>query len=257
MPSIQLAVSGPTASQKYVAYKPREYKPDGTKRWIVYLHSASLSSYSHLTSAGAGAGKLLQAVGDVFPIIAIDGGTIPGSGTDDGTETFGNTTAVNRIADAVAWVIDPAKGGGKTDKVMLMGTSQGAAGIVNYAKANPTKVAAMVGVLPVSDLQNSRVNDWGPGLRAVIDGAHGVTYPASLPAGVDPATNYSGASGIPLKAFYLPSDATVPHSTVTDLWVTKLGGTEQAISPDGAHSDAAVGNVPVSDVISFLLPYAA
>lgn len=252
-----LGLSGPTASQKYVTYKPREYVPNGTRRWIIYMHYGGVGAYEHLRAAYQGAGRLLQQIGDRIPILAIDGGTIPGSGTDDGTSTIGNTTAVNRIADAVAWVIDPTKGGGKTDKVILMGASGGATGIVNYAKANPTKVAAMVGILPTSDLQNARVNDWGPGERASIDSAHGVVYPAALPAGVDPSTTYSGAVGIPAKAFYSASDTAVPHSTVTDLWITKLGGTEQAISPDSGHGDASVGAVNPADVIAFLAPYAA
>lgn len=266
---------GPTGTQKYATIEPREHKRDGTRRWLIWLHYAGVDAWSPWTTAGLGTLKLVQLLGDYVPILAIDGGTIPGSGTDDGQYTFGNTTVVSRIADAFTWCTDPAKGGGKTDKVFLGGASQAVPGIINYAKANPTKVAAMFGVLPLSDLDdarnNNRPNGWtnattqaspantdhicaahGLTLNTTNDGVHGTSSNVALPAGVNPQTADLSALTMPIKAWRSPGDTTVPTATVTALFVTKLGATVADVSPDSGHTDASLGAVAAADVWAHL-----
>jgi hypothetical protein len=283
MPGVFMStVGGPTAGQGYATIKPRHYRPDGTRRWIVWVHFAGVGALDHWRAGIEGCLRLLSAIGDVIPILVIDGGAIPGSGTDNGLFNIGNDALIATIADAVAWVTNPAKGGGKTDKVILGASSQGTSGILNYARANPTKVAALWAALPASDLadirNNNRPNGWtgttpnSPPNVNSINAAYGLVskstsdYPthgtslSSIPANHDPAASDLSpivAAGIPDKAWYAPSDPTALQATVLTTWVNTLGGTRVAISPDAGHTDTSIGAVPATDVISFLAPYAA
>jgi len=230
----------------------RTYRPDGTRRGIIYCHGAGERAISLLNSNSNKTEEavLFQTLAEAgFPLVACDLGT--GTGTTTG-DSWGNTNAQARVADAITWLQSPSGGGAKTGQVLMLGISMGNSTMINYAKNNPSNVAAMVGIIPVSDLDDIRNNDRNS-YRSWIDTAYGVTYPAALPAGANPATSYSGAVGIPYKTWYAADDTIVMASTVLAL-TAAIGGTATSVGNLG-HSNAAVGAVPISAVIDFFLAH--
>lgn len=250
-------------------------KRDGTRRGVIYCHNLGAGALTPLDPTVApGTNQLLRAIADAgFPVLT----------HDFGYGAFGNPAAVE-LVEAARQVLQfsPAQGGGgaKAGPVILLGVSMGGALAVNYAKTYRANVRALLGVVPLSDLDdarnNNRPNGWtGAAPNApinvnAINTAYGLPmgstgdYPlhgsslVPLPAGANPAIDYAGAVGIPAKAWYADSDATVPPATVIDLWAHKLGGEAVDISPGpDLHDEAAIERIDPDDVLRFLWPHAA
>ncbi len=107
--------------------------------------------------------------------------------------TYGNATGLSRIDDALAWARDDL--GCSDGSAVLIGASEGAADCLTYAYTYPDRVAGVIGMIPVLDLQALRVSDVLNG-RALIDTAWGVTYPAALPSAADPADHTTELSEV-------------------------------------------------------------
>lgn len=133
-----------------------------------------------------------------------------------GGDTWGNDTAMSRVDAAHAYLA--AQTGASSTRACLVGTSMGNSLGFRWAGLNPTKAAAVVGMIPLSSLVNSYTNDVG-GLRASIGTAWGVAWPTELPASANLLTHAAtmAAAGIPSRLYYSGVDTLVPPADVTAL----------------------------------------
>lgn len=96
---------------------------------------------------------------------------------------------------------------GATGPCVGIGSSMGAYNQLVDAAFNPSEFAGVVGIIPAVDGENIRTNNTG-GFRASIDTAWGVTYPAALPAGANPAGNTGVYTGLPIQLWVASNDTT-------------------------------------------------
>lgn len=175
-----------------------------------------------------------------YPVLA--GGTAAAWGSD---------TARTRAAEEIALL--QALTGSPADKVILWGQSMGFLKAIAYARANPTKVACIVGTVPAVDPQDIHDNNRG-GFAAAIETAYGGAggYAAAMPSH-NPFANQSeiAALGIPMRLYYSTDDTITLSSKITAF---AAGVGAQAVSL-GAKAHSPV-TVPADDVLSFLAPFA-
>ena len=173
---------------------------------------------------------------------------------DFGGDTLCNDTVVSRIS--AAWTaLQSAVQGVKSDKVLLVGVSMGGGSAIRWAQANPTLVAALVGIIPLVDpndvYQNNRAS-----LQAPIGTAWGITFPTPLPTRgqLSLPANEALFTG-PQQLWYSTADTTIIPSTVT-AYAAATGATATVCDTTNGHGNASVGEVPTASVISFLETYA-
>lgn len=175
---------------------------------------------------------------------------IPLIAGDMGNQAWGNDTVVNAI-DTAWGVLQADYPTMRTDKVLLLGGSMGGAAVARYSQLHPTKVAAVVGLIPLWDLRQFYVNNTF-GTQTEIATAWGVSPGADLPSTADVAANAALAAGIPTLAGYSTVDTTVLPEWVTT-YATAVGGAAIVTDTTFGHSDAAIGGMPVPLVGQFLV----
>lgn len=156
------------------------------------------------------------------------------------TATWGNATTTSRIDDVLAWA--RATGVATDEPPILIGASHGGACALTYARTH--EVACVVGLIPAVDLEAIRVSNT-LSLRASIDAAWGVTYPAALPAGADPSQNDPGC---PVQIWYATDDA-VSENVVS--YASAISADLHSVGALG-HSDAAIAAVDEQEVLAFV-----
>lgn len=146
-----------------------------------------------------------------------------------------------------------------TDKIVLVGASAGVTDALNYTRTYPSKVAALIGIMPAVDLDDIRDNNRGSA-RANINTAWGMTVGSTsateaLPSRANPNTTTNAASiassGAPVGLYYSTADTIVIASTVTS-FASKLGVTPTVISTSVDHSDALFGLVDMDEVVDLI-----
>lgn len=189
-------------------------------------------------------------VPSVLPILRAiaDGGYVVASPTM--ASLWGNATSKSRQTDVVTWA--KASVNGSNAKIGMIGFSHGAGSVLNQAAdLGSANVAWVIGIIPAVDYTAIRVsNPTPPGgnLRASIDAAFSVTYPAALPAGADPATRTAALAGIPVQ-MWTSSDDLVSQNV--QAFCTTLGGDFHNLGALG-HTDAAIAAVDIPTVLSFI-----
>lgn len=174
---------------------------------------------------------------------------IPCIAGDMGGQAWGNDTVISRI-DAAWSVLQAQFPSLRTDKICLLGESMGGSAVVRYSQLHPTKVAAVVGLIPLTDLvafYNANVG----GSQAQVGTAWGVVAPAALPASANIAANASLAASVPWLAGYSSVDTTVLPAWVT-AYTAAVGGTAIVTDSTFGHSDQAIGGMPIPTVGQFL-----
>jgi alpha-beta hydrolase superfamily lysophospholipase len=162
---------------------------------------------------------------------------------------WGNSAMMTKLDNAYAWC--RANLGFRT-RVHLFGTSGGGPAILNWARANPTLVASIVGIVPAIDIQDIDDNNLTAvlGLPAATYGPHVAYGGARPPDANNPADNTSGFSGIPMLIHYGISDPICrPGPATTFINAT---GCESVALP-GGHS--SVGVSPTT-ILNFFTRYA-
>lgn len=227
-----------------LAVMPRLHQQRQAKKPIILVpgHAASSSlcaaEYADLTN-NPNQAKLARALADYgYPCFAPNA---------DGN-TWGNDTALTRIGEAKTYLQTTL--GCLSGAVILLGVSMGAGAMMAWARANKVSVAAMVGILPVSDLQDIVTNNRG-GLASNVNAAYSGGYSnASYGSTHNPAVFASQLAGIPTQLWYATDDTVVLPSTITSV---ALGITDVDLhAVTGGHTDAALGAVDAATVIAFL-----
>lgn len=247
MATTSYGIGNATANEGDLLIVPRLYKADGTKRLVIYCHGAGANALAPLDAANrSGEYKLVDDIvrKTGFPVISTDMG---------GLFTWGNSSARTGVANAKAYG-QGSLWGAKSGQIILVGGSMGACVAFNYAKDNLANVIAMVGVIPVTDLEDIRVNNRG-GYKTSIEAAYGLNGSTSVAAADNPAQNTATKYGTtPYVAWYAADDAIVTASTVT-AFASAIGGTAYNVGSVG-HSNAAVLGVDTDVLAAFLLNYA-
>lgn len=217
----------------------------GGQQWV-NGNAAVGTSYFYIGPALANAG---------FTCIASDLGS---TGSQD---VFGNDTGMARMEEDRAAL---AALGCKAGKVLLLGVSHGGLMIQNYARANPSRVAAAIGLLPLCDLDVLRDNNTG-GFQAQVNTAWGLAAGSTsgtvpLPGRASPAAAANraliGSSRAPFRFYYSSADSIIPQATVTaqaaGLRATGLGCDAVKVSSSLDHSGNFGPVWPYNDFVQFL-----
>lgn len=172
-----------------------------------------------------------------FPLLSVDGG---GS-------TWGSDTAISRLAEAVSYLQGPM--GALDGKVLLVGVSMGNADAMAYTRANPSKVAGVLSVIPVCDVDDIYQSNRG-GCGPAISGAYGGWSQATHGPAHNPITFASQLAGVPVRLYYSTADAVcLPAKAVA---VAGACGGEAVGIGALTHDDSAVGAVPAADAVAWL-----
>ena len=140
-----------------------------------------------------------------FAVISADLGY-----TSTATWNAGNDTALSRVDSA--WTFMQSEVGVRSDKLIFAGGSGGAILALNYAKSNPSKVAAISLGIPAVSLTDLHDNDRGS-TAAPIEAAYGglAGYQAAV-AAKDPYLNIASIPSIPIRFFISEDDPTAVAS---------------------------------------------
>lgn len=223
------------ASEAHTCLSERLYKRTATRRPVVFFPGGVGGDRKFLTSTVDGSAVALALAEAGFPLISAEFG---------GPSLWGNATTATRIGQA--WTQVKTELNTLTDKMLLVGVSQGATAAFNYAKSNPTNVAAIVGLVPAVDIQDIHTNNRN-GSAASIEAAHGGAPPDAL----NPADNTASFTAIPHKLYYA-SDDTTCIASLTTTFAAASGGTTVNLGAVG-HTAATVD---AATVTAFLELYA-
>lgn len=162
-----------------------------------------------------------------------------------GSATWGNSTLLSRMDEAFAYTqtFNQVKKG----KVILIGQSMGGLAMLNWAKANLGKVAAMVGVIPVTNM-NSAIAD---AFRSQINAAYGGSYSdAAHGANHNPQIFASALAGIPGQLWVGRTDVI---ARLDDANVIASGAPSiQVMELNGAHDESTLGLIDLAEMERFL-----
>lgn len=166
-----------------------------------------------------------------------------------GATTWGNDASQTKLGDAITYLQGTL--GAKAGKVGLVAISMGALPALNYALANPTQIAAIALLIPVTDLQYIYDND--AAIATECDTAY--TNAAGFAAAVathDPNQNTAAfvATAIPVK-MWRSSDDTTAWTARQDAYATAIGCAKVDL---GAVGHTALAVTP-ADVVSWVSPY--
>jgi pimeloyl-ACP methyl ester carboxylesterase len=208
------------------------------KRAVVLCHGQLQTTLDWLSSTLPGQMSLPTLLAGVGLVVVA---------TDLNGPNWGHTESVADI-DAIRTYVGGL--GCATDKLLLVGASMGAYDALAYMATYPSRVAAMVGVIPAVDLDDIRDNNRGGTTQANINTAWGLAAGSTsstvpLPAGANvssPAVAAVIATSGPILLAYSTVDTTVIPATVTT-FASRVGSTCTTVVADttNGHSDASMG----------------
>lgn len=210
------------ASEAHQFWAPRMYKPDGTKRCVIFCHGAG-GSY-----AVGPHEKLFAAKG--IPIMSTDLG---------GADTWGNDTSLSRIT--TAWTYAKSTFGAKTDRYGLWAGSMGTLTALLQILADSAHICVMGGALPIVDPEQVRAANAG-GYQAAIQTALTGGVDTTVADAKRPNQNNSSfvSAGVPVKLWISSSD-TVGDSTLANSFVSAIGAQSASLGAVG-HSYLTMDN---------------
>lgn len=168
-----------------------------------------------------------------------------------GTSNWANESTILKINDGKTYLQNTL--GAKAGKVIVIGSSAGAAAAMVWASRYPNAVACVVGMLPVSDLSDIVTNNRGgaaPSVNSAYPGAWNDTVygPTHNPLVI--AQN-GGLNRVKMRLFNGDSDTTVIPSTVQALASAAEANTVLTSVP-GGHAWATYAAINPADVLSFI-----
>jgi hypothetical protein len=215
----------------------------GQNRGIMYAHQGGTSAFAVRDMiAQPGSARLMQALAAAgYPIAATS--YIPPA-------TVGTAAAVARVAATVT-AVKTAEGGASADPVIAIGISNGFTSLINHFYTNPSSVAAIVGILPLWDLDMNYQTNPG-GVRSIIEQAWGITYPTSLPADSDPRTHTAPLNGKPTRLYYASDDGLFNGGQIA-LALAAFGANCECIDVGAlGHGDAAINAIDKEELIAWI-----
>lgn len=230
------------ASQKDV-YIADTSAAAGGLRGVIFCHGRGADATAPRDFAAIGELHLVNAIAAAFPVLSIDAG---------GPLTYGNSTAVTDVGNAVTYL--QGTRAAKSGTVLLVGASMGCLAALNYAKANPSKVGAIVCVNSAIDLNDMVVNNRG-GFASEVNTAYGGTYNNATQGPTFNPASYAASFSTPTRLFYSSDDTIAIPATVTTFASTATNATATSVGALG-HTEAAIDAAPRDQIVSFLQQYA-
>lgn len=213
-------------------------KINSEKKGIIVVHGAGASAASFFQLSLTHQIKFSLALCRAgFVIVAPDLG---------GTHTWGNDTVVSRIESARQFLVSL----GCNQKVCLVGTSMGGLNSLNYTRAYPSRVAALIALIPAADLEMLRDTH-----GSSIESAWGIGSGGVLPARANPNTIENAAQIASSNAdigFYYSTAETIADAPGVEQMAEKLGVIPTVISTTMDHSDALFQFLPTNEIIDRL-----
>lgn len=217
----QYLVSSPT--ERHVMWHHRlDPLIAGAKTGIVVIHGAGVDADYFLNDPLSNLIVPNIVSTNQMPAIATDAG---------GNLTWGNSTAQTAMDATMTFFTSQMKA---DDRVILLGQSMGGTTVLNWARNNPTKVAAIALHLPIVDLQDIVDNNRGPGLGPTVPPAYGNPPGNVIPSAFNPAANTADYVGMPIRIWYSTNDLSCDPTVVT-AFGTAVGATMTSLGPVG-HS---------------------
>lgn len=139
-------------------------------------------------------------------------------------QAWGDDTAMADVDAAINYMA--ATTGVRSDKVLMLGASMGGYTAIRYTLNNPSKVAAVVGIIPLTNIVGFYNNNVG-GAQTQIASAWGVTAPNPLPAAADVQSQAANLT-VPAQLYYSSADT--------------------LIQPADTQAFAAAANIPATNV---------
>ncbi len=209
---------------------------------VLVFHGAGGTAFNSMDSSTAGQLQIFQRLSEVYPTVSADWG---------GASNWGNDTAISRVTSGQTYIQgSTASCRAKSGKVMLVGLSMGFTTACNWARANLSQVACIVGIIPANDVNDMVTNNRG-GTAAGINAAYGGTYSESTDGPTHNPTNYAASLNVPIKLWYSDSDTVVVPSTVTNFVAHAPNASAVDVGSQG-HSEATMLSVNMNDVLSFI-----
>jgi pimeloyl-ACP methyl ester carboxylesterase len=194
----------------------------GSRYGVVYAHSAGSCVWQDQNAALVP--SLLEACANAnYPVhhgdLCGSAYVVPTGTYNRACYNYGNSDHVAAIGASFTQL---QAMGAKTSKFYGLGASMGSLGMLNYAFANPTKVAAMHLFLPTFDLA-ALYSSVGSPANGYIATAYGVTYPTAISQAnlnqYSPAVWGAAAlSGIPIQIYASDNDTIGATTAQCQTW---------------------------------------
>ncbi len=202
----------------------------------------------HGAEAGPGAIDWMTASPYRWPIIRtiVDQCGLIGVSADiGGSSTWGNATLKSRLDAMYSYTQGLSRV--KKGKVILVGQSMGGLAMLNWARANKSKVAAVVGVIPVTNMNSAIANGYSAPVAAAYGGAYS---DASYGAQYNPRVFAADLAGIPGQLWV---GATDQIANTTDAGaVVAAASSIKMMTIAGAHAESTLGNIDLAEMARFL-----
>lgn len=234
-------------TEHYAMWRPYNIAPGAIPALLCHGAGANDTYWNALNWRGnASLGPALARAG--IPAIA---------GEFGGSHSMANDPAMTSLDDYLAAMA--TNFGTDPNRCYIVGTSMGGALGLRYCETRPNKVAAMIGSLPLTNIKYVYEQNTS-GLRAHVEAAWGVTYPAALPDGALLLENSALAGEIPIRFYYDESDATIPSAWVLESAAALANADVVEIPGTTGHHDnsmwtiSALGGIDQEwvDVVNFL-----
>lgn len=232
-------------TDQHVVIFDRMYKPDGTKRAVVWSHSAGGDATEPILPVNNTLPHLQAIASFGLPIICVDAKS---TGADAPAKHWGNDFAQSRVTDAIAW-LRTQYGASTTLDPILLGVSMGGLLSLNYMRANAVKA---VGVFyPATSLQAIHDGTGGASNGATTTenaygGAAGFT---SSVVAHDPAQNTAAYANKTLKMWYSDTDTVVGSANQT-AFANAIPTIQKTLVPGAGHADMT--RISASELASFI-----
>lgn len=220
------------AAEAQIAVLPMVWEFAGTKRGVLSFHGATAGVGAldyFVGTLGGDSNYLSEPLG--IPSFWGDFGNLVTYPT-----SWGNDDSITAVGAAWTWM--KANLGVKTDQVLLAAGSMGVIVALNWARQNPALVAALIGGIPVLDLNDIYQNNKG-GYQGAIGAAYGVTYPTALPglSTHSPVAYPADVRGFPIRLYTSDNDPIASNTVAAQAWAAAVGSNVTVIS-GGANGHA-------------------
>jgi pimeloyl-ACP methyl ester carboxylesterase len=231
-----------SGGESHIEITPK-IRPAAPQYGVIHLHGASGTAWTALTSLNDGKPHTPAHIARAgYNAIASDAG---------GPQTWGNQASIDGAERSYQRI--QAIPGTKPGKVFLVGSSMGGLTALNWAAANPTKVAGIIMVIPVINVNDVKTNNRG-GYASLVNAAHGGTYDeATMGSTKNPRTQagLGKYAGIPILLFYGLTDAVCIPGEATG-FAADVGSNVTLVPLNSGHDFISYTLVNNQTIIDFM-----
>lgn len=200
------------AGEAQVVYRDKFWKPNAAITPVVYCHHATGGALTPFGPAAAFTNVTEQSLAAMIERLTVLGH--PCISADQAGDSWGNDTGQTRLDGSITQISSIT--GCSSSKVLLLADSMGSVIALNWARANPTKVAAIAILLPIPDLTWAYSDPGGNVLSTGINTAYGGApgYTTAQPTH-NPALFPGAYKNMQIKLWYCDNDAVGSASQVS------------------------------------------